>query len=58
MCGQPVTESGRYAVVGLIPLASAAYAGLLWALKIEGREELRALLLAKFGGGNRPPGSQ
>ena len=46
------------AVVGLIPLASAAYAGLLWVLKIEGREELRALLLAKFGGGNRPPGSQ
>jgi len=32
------------AVVGLIPLACAVYGGLLWALKIEGREELQALL--------------
>lgn len=32
------------AVVGLIPLACAVYGGLLWLLRIEGREELEALL--------------
>ncbi len=32
------------AVVGLIPLACVVYSGLLWLLKIEGREELEALL--------------
>ncbi|MBI2516824.1 MAG: murein biosynthesis integral membrane protein MurJ [Opitutae bacterium] len=38
-------------VVGVIPLAAALYGGLLWAMKIEGREELEALLTkvrAKF----------
>jgi putative peptidoglycan lipid II flippase len=42
--------SDLLAVVGLIPLACATYAGLLWSLKIEGREELRAMLAARFGG--------
>ena len=32
------------AVVGLIPLACVVYGGLLWLLKIEGREELEALV--------------
>jgi putative peptidoglycan lipid II flippase len=41
------------AVVGLIPLACAVYGGLLWALKIEGREELQALLRTRFSGKNR-----
>jgi putative peptidoglycan lipid II flippase len=41
------------AVTGLIPLAGATYAGLLWWLKIEGREELAALVAARFGGKNR-----
>ncbi len=36
-------------VAGLIPAACAVYGALLWALKIEGREELGALL-AKFKG--------
>lgn len=31
-------------VAGLIPLAAASYGGLLWLLKIEGREELQALV--------------
>jgi putative peptidoglycan lipid II flippase len=35
------------AVFGLIPLGVAVYGGVLWALRIEGREELAALL-AKF----------
>lgn len=38
-------------VVGVIPLAAALYGGLLWALKIEGREEVEALwarVRAKF----------
>lgn len=35
------------AVAGLIPAACAVYGGLLWVLKIEGREELAALW-AKF----------
>jgi putative peptidoglycan lipid II flippase len=37
----------------LIPLAGAIYAGLLWWLKIEGREELQAFLAAKFGRSSR-----
>ena len=36
------------AVVGLIPLACAVYGGMLWLLRIEGREELLATLL-RFG---------
>ena len=36
-------------VVGLIPLAVASYALVLWALRIEGREEF-AELAAKFRG--------
>lgn len=42
------------AVFGLIPLGIAIYAAMLWVLRIEGREELSALLgkfRAKFGGG-------
>ena len=31
-------------IVGLIPLAMAVYGGLLWVLKIEGREELTQIL--------------
>lgn len=31
-------------VAGLIPLAAAAYGGLLWAMRIEGRDELQAML--------------
>lgn len=41
-------------VAGLIPAACAVYGGLLWMLKIEGREEVAALagrLRAKFGAG-------
>ena len=36
-------------VAGLIPAACAVYGGLLWMLKIEGREDLSALV-AKFRG--------
>ncbi len=36
------------AVLGLIPLGGAVYAALLWALKIEGREELAAMLRSRF----------
>ena len=32
------------AVFGLIPAGVAIYAGVLWALKIEGREELAAIV--------------
>ena len=49
--------SGRLAdvltIFGLIPLGGAIYVALLWALKIEGREELKAMLRAKFGGRSR-----
>ena len=41
------------AIAVLIPLACATYGGLLWWLKIEGREELRALVVARFGRKNR-----
>ncbi len=33
------------AVVGLIPLAGGIYAGLIWALRIEGREEIENMLV-------------
>jgi hypothetical protein len=33
----------------LIPAGVAVYAGLLWALRLEGREELLALLLRRRG---------
>jgi putative peptidoglycan lipid II flippase len=46
------------AVVGLIPVACVIYAALLWGMKIEGLDELKALLRSKFGGRNRPPDSQ
>ncbi len=39
-------------IAGLIPLAVAVYGGLLWLLKIEGREELD-LILAKLRDGKR-----
>jgi hypothetical protein len=34
----------------LIPLGVALYGGLLWSLKIEGREEFSALWRRVFGG--------
>jgi len=37
------------AVAVLIPVACALYAGLLWWLKIEGREEVRAMVAARLG---------
>jgi len=40
--GERATDA--IAVLGLIPAAIAAYAGLLWLFKIEGRDELVALL--------------
>jgi putative peptidoglycan lipid II flippase len=45
----PLAGTARDLVVvaGLIPAACAVYGGLLWILKIEGREELAALW-AKF----------
>lgn len=42
------------AVVVLIPLACAVYGGLLWALKIEGREELQAMLARTRPGPGAP----
>jgi putative peptidoglycan lipid II flippase len=44
----PGRMADAVAVVGLIPLACVVYGGLLWLLRIEGREELRAML-ARFG---------
>jgi putative peptidoglycan lipid II flippase len=51
----PLPPKGRdlLAVCGLIPVACAVYGGLLWMLKIDGREELTALwekVRAKFSG--------
>ncbi len=45
VAGLSLPEKGRdfVAVVGLIPLACALYGAALWALKIEGREELGAV---------------
>lgn len=40
----PATARDLGLVVVLIPVAMAAYGGLLWALKIEGREEMATLL--------------
>ena len=37
------------AVFVVIPLGCTVYAGLLWLLKIEGREELAALVRSRFG---------
>ena len=56
MCGSRAADV--LAVVGLIPLACAVYAVLLWCLKIEGREELQALLRSGFGGRSRAPDRQ
>lgn len=36
------------ALLLLIPVGVALYAGVLWALRIEGRDELKALLLRRF----------
>ena len=52
--GLPAKVQDLLAVCGLIPLAGAAYGGLLLALKIEGREELGELwakIRAKLPGG-------
>jgi putative peptidoglycan lipid II flippase len=46
------------AVVVLIPLAGAIYVGLLWCLKIEGRKELRALVMKRFSRDKGSPSSQ
>jgi putative peptidoglycan lipid II flippase len=50
--GLSSVASGRMAdmeaVVVLIPLACVIYGGLLWVLKIEGREELEALVKTFF----------
>jgi putative peptidoglycan lipid II flippase len=55
----PVAAKVRDLVVlaGLIPLACAVYAGLLWLLKIEGREEVGALWQRLRGRAERPGGS-
>jgi putative peptidoglycan lipid II flippase len=37
-------EQDLLVVAGLIPLAAVIYGGLLWLMKIEGREDLEALL--------------
>ena len=42
------TWRDAFVVGGLIPLGAALYGGLLWVLKIEGRDELSALI-GKFG---------
>lgn len=46
-CGLEATGAGRrvdlVAVAGLIPLGAVVYVAALWALRIEGREELNAL---------------
>jgi putative peptidoglycan lipid II flippase len=36
-------------ILALIPLAAASYAGLLWLLRIEGREDME-IILAKLRG--------
>jgi len=43
------------AVLGLIPLACVVYGGLLWVLKIEGREELQAMLVRSRPGPGAAP---
>jgi putative peptidoglycan lipid II flippase len=54
--GLPMTEKAAdlLAVAGLVPLGAALYAGLLWALKIEGRAELELILQKIRGRANRP----
>jgi putative peptidoglycan lipid II flippase len=42
------------ALGGLIPLSVVVYAGLLWALKIEGREEFAEIFRRVFRGRTRP----
>lgn len=42
--GWPVALQDWAVIGGLIPLAAAVYGALLWMLKIEGRDELQALL--------------
>ncbi len=49
----PGRAADLVALLALIPLGCAVYAALLWALKIEGREELAAMVRAKFGRGVR-----
>jgi putative peptidoglycan lipid II flippase len=56
----PLGVKGRdlVSVVGVIPLACLCYAGLLWLLKVEDREELAAVLgkmLGKIGVGRKEP---
>jgi putative peptidoglycan lipid II flippase len=51
----PLGRKAADAVIvgGVIPLAAVLYGGLLWAMKIEGREEMQAVwarVRAKFGG--------
>jgi putative peptidoglycan lipid II flippase len=52
----PATGLGREALhlALLVPLGGAVYAGLVWALRVEGREELSRLLRRKLG--RRGPG--
>jgi putative peptidoglycan lipid II flippase len=45
------------AVLGLIPLACVIYGALLWWLKIEGREELQAMLARLRPGADRTSGA-
>ncbi len=40
--------SDLLAIFGLIPLAVAVYGSLLWALKVEGREDLEAIIAKRF----------
>lgn len=42
------------ALGGLIPLGMAVYAGALWALKIEGREEISEIFCRAFRGNAKP----
>jgi putative peptidoglycan lipid II flippase len=46
VAGLPLAGKARdlVAVAGLIPVACAVYGALLWAMRIEGRDELQALL--------------
>jgi len=46
--GLPVKVADLVSVLVVIPLAAAFYGGLLWVLRIEGREELEQLLLRRF----------
>lgn len=51
-CGLGMRMRDAAAIFGLIPAAIGIYAALLWALRIEGREDLAALLRRLRG---RPP---